>query len=114
MIFSKALWSVEVKVFKKLFEKEDLMLSTKNWRKQNLIPSFVELVEGDNKLLINFNNKTSIKLLLDIVKNRKQFLLEEFLFNDNEIIKDKEGSSYCNQFVVSYYNEAKLKDAVNA
>jgi hypothetical protein len=109
MIFSKALWSVEVKIFKKLFEKENLMLSIKNWRKQNLMPSFVELVEGDNKLLINLNNKTSIKMLLDIVKNRKQFLLEEFLFNDNEIIKDKERDSYCNQFVVSYYNEAKLK-----
>jgi hypothetical protein len=52
-------------------------------------------------------------MLLDTVKNSKEFLLEEFLFTNDEIVKNHEGNSFCNQFVVSFYNEEKLKAAKN-
>ncbi|QTD36727.1 lantibiotic dehydratase [Polaribacter batillariae] len=113
MIFSKAKWNIEVAVFQKLFANKNLLASIKIWQKENLIPDFVELVEGDNKLLIDLKSEISIRMLLDTIKNRKKFILEEFLFLDNEFIKDEKDASYCNQFVVSFYNEAKLKQANN-
>ena len=78
-----------------------------------MLPDFVELVDGDNRLLISLTNKTSIEMLLHTVKNRKLFVLEEFLFTDNEIVKNKNGDSFCNQFVISFYNDHKLKAVRN-
>jgi hypothetical protein len=91
-----------------------LLLAIKKWQKQHMIPNNVELVDGDNKLLICLTNETSIKMLLDTVKKRKQFLLEEFLFSNDEIIKDTNHNSFCNQFVVSFYKDEELKKVDNA
>jgi hypothetical protein len=113
IIFSKARWNIEVKTFKQLFEKKEVLSSIKTWQKEYLMPDLVELVDGDNKLLINLKSEMSVKMLLDTVKNRTMFLLEEFLFTNDEIVKNKGGASFCNQFVVSFYNEEKLKAAKN-
>jgi hypothetical protein len=108
IIFSKAKWNIQTQNFKKLFHQKNSIKSIDKWQKEHLIPNYVELVDGDNKLAINLKNETSIKMLFSIVKNKKEFLLEEFLFSDNEVVKDKGKESFCNQFVVSLYNQAKL------
>jgi hypothetical protein len=113
MIFSKARWKINVKTFKEIFKNEALLLAIKKWQKEKRIPDYIELVAGDHKLFINLNNEFSIKMLFDTVKNSKEFLLEEFLFTNDEIVKNHEGNSFCNQFVVSFYNEEKLKAAKN-
>ena len=113
MIFSKARWKINVKTFKEIFKNEELLVAIKKWQKEKRIPDYIELVAGDNKLLINLKNEFSIKMLLDTVKNRKEFKLEEFLFTNDEIVKNHEGIFFCNQFVVSFYNEEKLKAAKN-
>lgn len=108
MIFSKARWRVNVKEFKNIFSNNNLRSSINKWQNESMIPDLIELVEGDNKLLINLKNDFSIKMLLEIIKNKKEFLLEEFLFSDDEIVKVNKNDSFCNQFVVSFYNEGKL------
>ena len=113
IIFSKARWKINVKTFKEIFKNEELLVAIKKWQKEKRIPDDIELVAGDHKLLINLNNEFSIKMLLDTVKNSKEFMLEEFLFTNDEIVKDNTGNSFCNQFVVSFYNEEKLKAAKN-
>jgi len=113
LIFSKARWKIKVADFEKLVESENLLNTIATWQKQFLIPNFVEFVEGDNKLFINLKNEFSIKMLLDSIKNRKQFIIEEFLFSEDEIIKNQENHSFCNQFVISFYNVAKLKPVLN-
>ena len=113
MIFSKARWKINVKTFKEIFKNEELLVAIKKWQKEKRIPADIELVAGDHKLLINLNNEFSVKMLLDTVKNSKEFMLEEFLFTNDEIVKDNTGNSFCNQFVVSFYNEEKLKAAKN-
>ncbi|MCL7752468.1 lantibiotic dehydratase family protein [Polaribacter sp. Z022] len=109
IIFSKARWKVNVNDFKKLLENNNFDI----WKKKNKIPDLVELVEGDNKLLIYFKNKFCLYMLLDTIKNRKEFILEEFLFSDEGITKEDKGHSYCNQFIVSFYNNEKLIAAGN-
>lgn len=109
IIFSKARWTIKTEEIKELFEKEDLILSIKKWKKKLQIPDYVELIDGDNRLLIYLLNITSVNMLYQTIKKRKRFVLEEFLFSDKEIVQKKE-EFFCNQFVVSYYNKEKLTD----
>jgi hypothetical protein len=102
MIISKARWNIETSVFKKLIKQENGQNSLSSWQSSLQLPDQVELVEGDNKLLINFKNNTSVNMLLHTVKNSKLFILEEFLFDEQGIVKDDKGNSYCNQFVISF------------
>ena len=74
------------------------------------IPKDIMLKDGDNELLVNFNNMTSVKMLLDTVKKRGQFKITEFLFDEHSIVKSSEGH-YTNQLVISFYNENKLTEA---
>ena len=109
IIFSKARWLIKISDFKKLFLGDDSIINVRNWQKSNTIPDYVDLVEGDNKLLINFNNEYSIKMLFDAVKTKKQFILEEFLFQNSKMISDSLGNNYCNQFIVSFFNKNKYE-----
>jgi len=108
-IFSKARWKIKINNFKKLFEKQQILLEIKIWQQKLMIPDYVELVDGDNKLLICLTNLTSVKMLLSTVKNRNEFVLEEFLFSNDEYVKDDNNHSFCNQVIVSFYNNQKLK-----
>ncbi|WKD85074.1 Nisin biosynthesis protein NisB [Polaribacter huanghezhanensis] len=109
LIFSKARWNIKVSDIGIIFEPTITMSEVVRWRGENKIPQFVELVEGDNKLLINLNNQSSLRMLKESVKKKKRFVLEEFLFGEKEIVNCNNQESFCNQFVISFYNEAKLK-----
>ena len=62
---------------------------------------------------VNLENTTMLHLLFDSVKRKTQFILEEFLFTEKPIVKNEDNDFFTNQFVVSFYNEEKLKKAVN-
>ncbi|WP_438968640.1 lantibiotic dehydratase family protein [Nonlabens sp.] len=102
IIFSKARWHIETTTFKKLHKEPDIMKNLSKWQSSLQLPDQVELVEGDNKLLIHLKNKTSVMMLLHTIKSKKRFILEEFLFKEHGIVNDLEGNTYCNQFVVSF------------
>ncbi|WP_064966674.1 lantibiotic dehydratase family protein [Tenacibaculum ovolyticum] len=112
-ILSKARWNIKVLEFKEICKKEKLLVAIKKWQKAQMIPNFVELVDGDNKLLISLINENSVKMLLHTIKNRTQFILEEFLFTDKEIVKNEKENSFSNQFVISFYNKERLKAIKN-
>jgi thiopeptide-type bacteriocin biosynthesis protein len=87
----------------------DVVLKEKNptykediatWRKQLNMPAKVVLADGDNELLINFEDELSIKMLVSSIKKRDRFVLEEFLFDAQElVIKDKEGKGFVNECI---------------
>lgn len=109
LIFSKARWNIETETFKSLFKSHEILVEIGIWQGSLQLPDQVELIEGDNKLLIHLTNKTSVTLLLETIKNTRRFQLEEFLFEENGIVKDPEGNTHCNQMVVSFYNKEKLE-----
>lgn len=115
IIFAKARWNIKTSSLNDFYHLKSTMLinTIKRWRKSIQLPLFVQLMDRDNTLLINMNNETSIQMLLETVKNKASFILEEFLFNTESPVK-KGMDAFCNQFVVSFYNEEKLKSSVNA
>jgi hypothetical protein len=106
LILSKATWRLNVKLLKSFYNAsdEELIRLTSEWRLRYKIPSNVVLRDFDNKLYINFDNITLIKLFLHAVKNRTEFVLEEFIFSDrNGFVFDDQGNRFTNEFVFLFY-----------
>lgn len=66
---------------------------------------YLSLIDGDNTLVINLENDTCIEMLVETVKNKTQFILEEFLFPSSEVVNGEKGC-YANQFIVGIKNNA--------
>ncbi|WP_340200252.1 lantibiotic dehydratase family protein [Ascidiimonas sp. W6] len=111
LILSDATWNIRKKSIEPLIKviKEDLKLKEliKEFTSSRKIPQYVMLADGDNELLINFGNLTSVRMLLDTVKKRESFKITEFLFNEESVVKN-ENDYYTNQIVLSFYNQNKL------
>ncbi len=109
VIFAKATWFItkaSIALFSKEANTNVLLKKVQKWRLKLQIPKYVQLVEADNTLVINLENSTSIRMLLDSVKRKKQFLLEEFLFADNGIVNSG-NDYYTNQVVFSFFKEKR-------
>ena len=108
-ILSLAAWRIEIAEIKYLFsikENEELLFETSKWRNKYKLPTKMLLPDGDNELLIDWDNVKSIKALFPIIKGRKSIMLTEYLYNPKySIVKDEFGNSYPNQCVVSFYKK---------
>ena len=105
VIFHKASWIIkkeEITPFLKLNNTNELLDAIKKWRSKLKMPQYVQFIEGDNTLLINLNNITSVKMLMQSIKKREEFILEEFLFADDGVVKSESGY-YTNQVVFPFY-----------
>lgn len=114
LILQEATWNVNIATLKEMLEvvndDEKLAEETRKFVETEKLPQFVLLTDGDNKLLINFQNISSVRMLLNTVKKRPNFKLTEFLFGEDGFIKDENGEYYSNQVVVSFYNQARLNN----
>lgn len=54
------------------------------WKNSKGIPNLVEIVEYDNKLLIDFSKKNMVKIFINHLEKKKFCILEEFLFIDTK------------------------------
>ncbi|SDX01309.1 thiopeptide-type bacteriocin biosynthesis domain-containing protein [Hydrobacter penzbergensis] len=65
------------------------------------LPQVVVLAEGDNELLIDFENIDHIRLFIQSLKKNKQVRLEEFLFtNKNCIVTDNMNQPYTSEIIL--------------
>lgn len=70
------------------------------------LPEKFYISEGDNILLIECNNDTAILAFLDVIKNKNEVLIEEYLFEDEfPLVFDSDGKSYTNECIAILYNE---------
>lgn len=71
------------------------------WRKLKNIPNIVQIVEFDNKLMIDFTNILTTKLFIDNLKKKGICILEECLFQD---VKDplvrREDNYFTNELIL--------------
>ncbi|MFD0862874.1 lantibiotic dehydratase family protein [Sungkyunkwania multivorans] len=108
IILSAAQWNFKVSNMNSLFDslKEDdtqILKAVQHWQQESQLPQHVQLADNDNTLLINLHNVSSIKMLLHTVKQRKRFVLKEFLFSENSPVKDEQGNYYANELVIGFY-----------
>jgi len=114
LIIHEATWNLKKKDIEPLLKdqnNEDHFINAiQTFRDGLKIPQYVMLADGDNELLINFKNITSIKMLLSLVAKRPSFKLTEFLFGDDGLVK-KGNEYYTNQVIISFYNKEKLNNS---
>lgn len=107
VILSEAQWNFtknDIKNLIKNYEDDELLYNEViKFMHKFKLPQFVLLVENDNELLINLHNLTSLKMLLQSIKNIEIIKIKEFLYFDSGIITDcKEKKYYTNQFILSF------------
>lgn len=115
LILHEAKWRIRKKEFEKWVsirkEKEKLRNKIKEFRDEKGLPQFVLLVDGDNELLVNLNNYSSVVMLLETIKNRDEFVLKEFLHQNEGLVSSEQGY-HTNQVIVSFYNAVKSGQAI--
>ncbi len=108
VIFSPAIWNIspdDTRQVPKITDKHFLEKALEFKNKRN-IPDKVLLVQGDNKLLIDFNHELSVQMLFSEVKNRP-FRLEEFLFDNQYPLVKRGNEVFTNQVILSFYKDKK-------
>lgn len=104
VIISLAKWklnSKDILKFKKnTIDSKNLDILS-SWRINLKIPNFVNLVDGDNKLLINFSNVDSINTFFHEISKKDFFILEEFIFDEKRI----DDLQIVNELIFSFYKE---------
>jgi len=114
IILSKAQWTISKKDIENMTKAGDndskLKGALELWKKTNQIPQYVLLIESDNELLINTQNLTAVRMLLNEVKKKAQFKLSEFLHAGDTIV-NQGANQYTNQVIMSFVNTQKLKDS---
>jgi len=110
-ILSLATWKMKTEDMKHLFKLEDdsqLLVETKKWREKYLLPYKMLLSDGDNELLVDWQNVRSIRALFSIVKKREIITLSEFLYDpENSVVRDENGNPYPNECIVAFYKSQK-------
>jgi lantibiotic biosynthesis protein len=103
-IFSSAIWNISSEDIKKIPGIRDNLFFEKvaEFKKGKKIPDKVFLVQGDNKLLIDFNHPLSVQMLFSEVKKRG-FRLEEFLFVDKYPLVKRGDEVFTNQVILCFY-----------
>jgi lantibiotic biosynthesis protein len=108
VILSKAKWMVsknEIEAFTKTTN-SDLFQAFTNWRLERKLPQFVNWVNFDNTLLLDFDKEIGVALFLKSVQNRKDCILEEFLFANESVVRDLKNEGFSNQIILSFYKES--------
>ncbi|AZI38611.1 hypothetical protein EIB74_00915 [Epilithonimonas vandammei] len=107
IILSYASWNLSIEDIKPLIEAQkqnNLEQSVVIFKRQFSLPDLILLSDGDNELLINLNNLTSVEMFIETVKNRQNLKLTEFIFNDSQqIVKDSFGQNFSNEIIMSFY-----------
>ena len=106
IVLSKAKWVfeyIELEKFAKAKFTNALQYEFIVWKEKMKLPQYVNLVNGDNTLLLDLNIEIGIQLFLKTIKPNSKIILEEFLFDDNSVVRDKDYNSFANQFILSFY-----------
>ncbi|WP_281322199.1 lantibiotic dehydratase family protein [Flavobacterium aestivum] len=107
IILSKAKWKVTQKEIDSFYTKTDssLLETFTNWRLKRNISRFANWVHFDNTLLIDFEKEIGIQLFLKSTQNHNTIILEEFLFTEESVTKNKNGEDLANQIILSFNKE---------
>lgn len=103
VILSKAKWIIQYNEIEKIIKSTTMFADFKTWKTTKKFPQFVNLVSGDNTLLLDLNQEICVTLLLKSIKPNSKIILEEFLFEDNSVVKDANSNSFANQFILSFH-----------
>lgn len=112
IVIKTAKWRIHLKDIESLINSinnvDNLKLLVANWKTKMNLPKYALLKDGDNELLIDFENLTCVQMLLDTVKNRSSFQLSEFLFDGDNIVENENGP-FVHEIIIPFFHKQKLE-----
>ncbi len=111
LILSRAEWRIDSEDMIDVPQSDEELLEYFNvFIKKNNIPSKVVYCEGDNEILIDFNEPFGIKIFLKYLKREIKIRVKEFLFDENNsIIKDTNNKAYVNELIIPVYLDKQIQ-----
>lgn len=107
LLLHKATWYFQAEDCRALqllaSQPQKLQAQVNVWRHQHQLPSLVQWVEHDHTLLVNLENVTHVQMLLDAVKSKSAFRLEEFFEPGDNPIFHAQAGGYLNQVVMAWH-----------
>ena len=84
----------------------------RSWRRERRMPRFVALVDGDNELLLDFDNPLSLDAVVELIKNREEVTFTELLPGPEELCATGPEGRFCHELVVPFVRRpAELREA---
>ena len=109
VVLSPARWQLNKSHFEILLKsksEEEIEKLFYEFKAKYKLPDVFFISDGDNELLIDTKQPIAIVVFIDILKNRKNIILEEFLFDtNNSLVKDTNGNVFTNECIVVLLNE---------
>lgn len=107
IVLQEATWNINIDNLKNLYKFIDDDVKILNeislLQKELNIPNLIYLVEGDNKLLINLKNITSLKMFLFTVKSLPNIKITEYLFENESEVKNLKGENFNNEIILTFH-----------
>ena len=104
-ILSLATWNInskEIKDYTFISDSEELISKLNLWREKRKIPNKTLLSDFDNELFIDWTNIASIRSFFSLVKEKSDFRLMEFPYEEDDlIIKDDVNNKYLNECIIT-------------
>lgn len=98
VVIHVATWQLNMEDFPFLnssFTNVDIECFLEKWN----MPQYVVLADGDNELFLDWKNSFSVKGFVDTIKNRKQIILKEFLYEKKTNNADEGQEGFINQCI---------------
>ncbi|WP_337043544.1 lantibiotic dehydratase [Emticicia sp. 17c] len=108
LILGRATWNIKKDNYPALQQKNcDLKEELRKIREQLQLPRYVQLSEGDNELLIDFECDFSVQILADALKKYDRIKLVEFIGLEDEcFVKTSEGY-FTNEILIPMLKETE-------
>ncbi|MFB3385970.1 lantibiotic dehydratase [Flavobacterium sp. LAR06] len=105
-VLSRATWNInktEIESILAVSESKNVEF-IQNFIAKRKIPDLVYFTQGDNEVLINFNNNLSCNVFYYMLKGEKFVQLKEFLFTEDTIT-----GTYCNEIIFTAHKNIDQK-----
>ena len=115
VIVNMACWQLKKEDIKELqvTDLKDKKKVIASWREKYGIDQVVRLTQGDNKLLINFEDEENINMFLREIRKKSAITLEEFPQSElDPFVVDESGQGYTNEFIAPLIYTQKNQSSV--
>jgi lantibiotic biosynthesis protein len=106
VVLSRATWNINKSEIDAILENDEAKAVevVREFREKRNVPDIVYITQGDNEVLINFNNELSCTVFYYMLKGERFLQLKEFLFEENTIT-----NTYCNEIIVTAHKNIEKK-----
>ncbi|WP_375605511.1 lantibiotic dehydratase [Flavobacterium davisii] len=110
VLFARATWNIKKQDIETILTTEEskIVEVVRAYQKKRKIPNLIYSTQGDNEVLINFDNALSCKVFYSMLKGKNFLQLKEFLFEEESIT-----GNYCNEIILSAHRNVPITIATS-